>query len=178
MFKPNRIATPKTILILIALLLFVAVFPVAAQEPDDEQPVEPVLSWQYRWGDSPIDEAGKKAWLLDVPNDPNWTSLDDAERLNNLQQSRLLWMRTRLPAGNWRDPSLFLDSVDQGLEAYLDDTLIYSAGLVDRTGNEPALGTTHHLIPLPLDFQGKILNLRFYSQYNTIGPRAGVFIGS
>ncbi|RME99413.1 MAG: hypothetical protein D6768_15110 [Chloroflexi bacterium] len=153
--------------------------PAAAQNPVDEPPVvELADGWQYRWEDPPFSDAQKQAVLAAPADDPGWMPLPALNRWQNRGQARILWMRIPLPNGHWRDPSIFLDSVDQGLEAYLGSTLIYRAGQVERSGSEPALGTTHHIILLPEGYQGQTLSLRMYSEYNTIGPRTGVFLGS
>lgn len=166
----------NSLAVLLLLLLTAACAPVPP--PSSAAPImDMATGWQYRWGDSPVGSDGVKTWLHDAPSDPGWQNLEQLSQLGSQRGERILWLRVRLPAGPWRDPAIFMDSVDQGLEAYLGEKLIYSAGLIDRSGNEPALGTIHHMIHLPTDFAGQTLSLRFYSQYNTIGPRTGVFLG-
>ncbi len=167
-------------LLSLTFVIWIISSPVQAQSPEENLHAVVLLDsgWQYRWGDSPVGEDGVRRWLLDKPDSDAWRNLPASTLSPSPAENKILWMRIQLPDKQWPDAGLFMDSVDQGVEVYLDRALIYSAGLVDRAGNEPALGTTHHLIPLPPDFQGKMLVLRIYSQYNTIGPKNGVFIGA
>lgn len=170
----------KTIWPVLALLLLSWGWsiPVAAQAPDQQPSLDLNTGWQYRWEPWPVTADGSRAWLLEPLDSPNWQPLPDIDRLPVQPETRILWMRTVLPRIQWRDPTLFFDSVDQGTEVYLDDTLIYRNGLVEHIGTELAIATTHHMVHLPDDYQGRVLTLRFYSQYNTIGPRPGIYLGS
>jgi len=154
--------------------------PAHAQTPlYSSPPIQSLATgWQYRWGDSPLEANGQRAWLLDPADDPAWQAITTIDKLPDRQDNRILWLRLPLPHEDWPDASIYMDSVDQGVEVYLDQTRIYYSGHVDRLPGEQAIGTTFHLIPLPRHFQGKMLVLRVYSEYNSIGPRGGVFIGS
>ncbi|MDM8521689.1 SpoIIE family protein phosphatase [Anaerolineales bacterium HSG6] len=133
--------------------------------------------WQYRWGDSPVDDTGQRQWLFDSSDSSAWQSMPAPDEPPDRADNRILWLRHTLPNQQWSDAALFFDAVDQGLEVYLNQTLIYQSGQVDRQPSDQALGTTHHLITLPPNYQQQTIFLRIYSEYNSIGPRNGVYLG-
>ena len=74
--------------------------------------------------------------------------------------SNFLWLRTRLAGKNFHDPALFLLSMDQIFEAYLDGKLIYRFGVLDGPGSGRYAGHRPHYLPLGPGYQGKLLALR------------------
>ncbi len=174
--------SPLRLLVLVAVLLVAGLraAPAVAQEPVGNDPPAQNLQadWRYRWEKWPVIDDSSAAWLQEPLDSPNWQRLSRLDQLPRYPQDRILWLRTQLPGTTWRDPALFFDSVDQGVEVYLGDTLIYRNGIVEHTGSEVALATPHHIVHLPNDYQGQTLTLRFYSEYNTIGPRPGVYLGN
>ncbi len=89
---------------------------------------------------------------------------------------RFLWLRTRLEGQEVRDATLYLEIVDQLLEAYLDGQLIYSYGDID--GRPRFLGFPAHYVPLGEGYRGRTLTLRIYSEHINIGLSGRVRIGS
>ena len=93
-------------------------------------------------------------------------------------QNNFLWMRTTLGGVDFHEPTLFLQSMDQIFEAYLDGKLVYRFGELDAPELRHYAGHRPHYIPLGSDYQGKLLELRIYSEHIKIGIVGQVLIGS
>ncbi|GHE19491.1 GGDEF domain-containing protein [Halomonas urumqiensis] len=124
--------------------------------------------WEYRWGDSPFNESGIPAWTLDT--DPaNWQAIGFPSNPPRRDGRRHAWFRITLPEGEWRDPVLYIYSIDLIAQVYLGPRLIYQYGDFDERGEGRFAGWPWHLIQLPEDFAGQTLYFRVYSNYIDIG---------
>lgn len=119
-------------------------------------------------------KTGTEGSLPGRPLDPGnkgrdgWSPLPFPEQPPGRGDHEFIWQRVPLPKGQWRDPALYIYSVDLIFEAYVDGKLIYKYGNLDAT--EPTFeGWPFHIIPLPQDLEGKYLYLRVYSDYPDIG---------
>ena len=125
--------------------------------------------WEYRWGDSPLLADGTPAWLRESAPEGTWQSIDFPSNPPGREGRRHAWFRITLPAGEWRDPVLYVYSIDLIAQAFLDDVLIYQHGSFDERGEGPFVGWPWHMISLPEDFAGRQLSFRVYSNYTDIG---------
>lgn len=126
--------------------------------------------WEYRWGDSPLDGTGTPAWVSDPSDDTAWQAIDFPSNPPDRDGRRHAWFRTVLPTGGeWRDPVLYIYSVDLLTEVYLEGQRIYRYGDFDERGEGRFAGWPWHMIELPRDFAGKPLYFRVYSDYTDIG---------
>lgn len=144
------------------LLLLLIAMPLLARA--DSLPLE--KGWQYRWGDSPKGAEGVPVWLRE---EDGWQSIDFPADPPGRDGRQNLWLRVLLPDGQWRDPMLFISSVDLIVEAYFEGRLIYRFGTFDEAGHGRFNGWPWHAIPLPQDGGGQYLYLRIFSDYKNIG---------
>src|SRR5688572_24235053 len=81
--------------------------------------------WQFRWGDSPRDEAGRLVWL--DPAAEGWAPLQmPGYPKRGESEAVRLWLRVPLPELPWRDPVIKIDAVVGGsFDLYLGDQLLY-----------------------------------------------------
>ncbi|MFW3615991.1 GGDEF domain-containing protein [Billgrantia antri] len=124
--------------------------------------------WEYRWGDSPVLEDGTPAWLV-MEDETAWHAIDFPSNPPNRNGQHHAWFRITLPSGEWRDPVLYIYSIDLIAQAYLGTELIYQHGSFDDRGEGPFVGWPWHVISLPEDFAGQPLTFRVYSNYTDIG---------
>lgn len=122
--------------------------------------------WQYRWGDSPLAEDGVPRWTREAEG---WQDIAFPADPPGREGRENLWLRVALPDGQWRDPVLFISSVDLIVEAYVDGQRIYGFGTFDAQGRGHFAGWPWHAIPLPPDGHGRHLYLRIFSNYKNIG---------
>ncbi len=122
--------------------------------------------WEYRWGDSPAGPEGRPAWLTEASG---WQAIDFPSNPPGRQGQQHAWFRTTLPDGEWRDPVLYITSIDLIGQLYLDGELLYQYGEFDAEGRGDFAGWPWHMIELPADFAGATLHLRVYSYYTDIG---------
>ncbi|HEY9080344.1 diguanylate cyclase [Magnetovibrio sp.] len=125
--------------------------------------------WQYRWGDSPFDATGTPEWVLENAEQAAWRDIDFPSNPPGRDGQRNVWYRVTLPDGAWRDPVLYIYSVDLIAEVYLDGKRIYHYGTFDQDGQGQFEGWPWHQIDLPAEFSGKPIYFRVYSSYSDIG---------
>ncbi|WP_245904448.1 sensor domain-containing diguanylate cyclase [Billgrantia lactosivorans] len=125
--------------------------------------------WEYRWGDSPRLADGTLAWLDDTIDESAWQAIEFPSNPPGREGNRHAWFRITLPDGEWRDPVLYVYSIDLIAQAFLDGELIYQHGSFDARGEGPFVGWPWHVISLPEDFAGRQLAFRVYSNYTDIG---------
>jgi diguanylate cyclase (GGDEF)-like protein len=124
--------------------------------------------WEYRWGDSPTDSSGTPEWIKG--GDPGeWQAIGFPSNPPDRQGREQIWYRVTLPDGTWRDPVLYIYSVDLIVQAWLGGEKIYQYGDFNEDGRGRFEGWPWHSIPLPEGFQGKDLYFRIFSSYTDIG---------
>ncbi|MBR9883596.1 MAG: diguanylate cyclase [Oceanospirillales bacterium] len=123
--------------------------------------------WEYRWGDSPMVE-GVPEWTR--PEDKGqWRAIDFPSNPPGREGRENVWYRTTLPEGNWRDPVLYIFSIDLIAEVYVDGKRIYHYGEFDAEGKGTFAGWPWHMITLPAHSAGKPIYFRVFSNYLDIG---------
>ncbi len=139
-------------------------------------------SWEYRYGDSPVDQSGSFAWVNPGHNDGHW---QNAPRLNTPPgrgSQRFLWLRTRLTGESLHHETMLLQfGVYQSVEVFLDGQLVSRVGPLEGPAAERYAGKRPIYVPLALPHQGaavsKTLTMRFFSPVISIGfsglPRVG-----
>jgi two-component system sensor histidine kinase ChiS len=135
-------------------------------------PVEITQGWQYRWGDSPVDDAGIPVWTKEEISSPQWQPFQFPEKLWKPQGQNILWLRVSLPAGQWKSPYLYLRSVPYILEAYLETKPIYKQFSLNSSGEAIFEDYQWPIVPLEPGFQGKTLLFRVYA-----GNSSSLYIG-
>lgn len=138
----------------------------------------PLGPWQYRWGDSPRDDAGRLRWLDEPWQAPGWQPLGALGYPPDRDGRTNLWLRARLPALPERDPALKSGLVLTHVEVYVDDRLVHRFGDVNPDGPVGPEPAAWHLVPLPRDAGGRLLSLRIRSRYSQIGTQAPIELGS
>ena len=156
----------RTLDILPCILLFwlgLAAGPVSAVDLDS--------GWEYRWGDSPFTASGVPVWTLETPEQSasDWQAIGFPSNPPGRNGRENVWFRTILPDGHWRDPVLYIFSVDLIVEVYLDGHRIYAYGQFDAHGKGRFEGWPWHMIALPEDGAGKPIYFRIFSDYMDIG---------
>ncbi|WP_417419982.1 diguanylate cyclase [Halomonas sp.] len=127
---------------------------------------QPLHSWEYHWGDLPLDTQGT---LQQNNTTPVWHAISFPANPPERNGQQQVWFRGVLPEGNWSDPVLYITSIDLIGQVYLDDTLIYQYGEFDEQGRGDFAGWPWHMVDLPEGFSGKSLNIRVFSYYTNIG---------
>lgn len=139
-------------------------FPGALQA--DTMP-QPLHSWEYHWGDLPLDSQGTLFQQHDTTL--AWNPISFPANPPGRKGQQHIWFRGVLPEGNWNDPVLYITSIDLIGQVYLDGALIYQYGKFDAQGRGDFAGWPWHMIDLPENFSGKPLNIRVFSYYTNIG---------
>ncbi|MGM0616059.1 MAG: GGDEF domain-containing protein [Pseudomonadota bacterium] len=128
---------------------------------------EPLTGWEYRWGDSPRNAQGQPVWLNDTSD--AWQPIDFPSNPAERNGQQHVWFRTFLPEGEWRDPVLYITSIDLIGQLYLNDELIYQYGEFDENGEGDFAGWPWHMVELPEGYAGQQLSVRVFSYYTDIG---------
>ena len=103
--------------VLLSLLLSEALLAATAPPRD-------LVGWEWRWGDSPRDSSGTPTWL-DNADSNDWQAIDFPSNPPGRAEQEHLWLRTVLPEGEWRDPVIYIYSIDLIAQFYLDGEPLY-----------------------------------------------------
>jgi diguanylate cyclase (GGDEF)-like protein len=132
--------------------------------------------WEYCWNDArkvsalPGDDSEASSALC-------WQPIGFPSNPADRDGRSLVWFRLRLPDHDYRDPRLFITSIDINADFFLGEEKIYSFGRIDGGGKGSFEGWPWHLIPLPRDSGGKTLYVRVYSDYHDIGLWGNILLG-
>lgn len=124
-------------------------------------------NWEYRWGDSPF-QNGVPTWTRE-PAPEAWKSIDFPSNPPDRDGREQVWYRSLIPDADWRDPVLYIFSVDLITEVYIDGQQIYHYGEFDAQGRGQFEGWPWHMITLPENAAGKPIYFRVFSNYLDIG---------
>lgn len=168
-------------LIRIVLLLFItitSVFFIVEQARADlgNQSTTTLITsgdWFYHWGDLSKD-MGTGQWDFDKSD---WWRTNSPEQIPGRGTEKIVWLKVTLPAGDWRDPYLFINSVDLTLQVFHKSQQIYQFGNIDAKGNSQFEGWPWHIIRLPDDYAQQSLYFRVFSNYPQIGFSGEVIVG-
>ncbi|UZE96779.1 sensor domain-containing diguanylate cyclase [Alkalimarinus alittae] len=129
--------------------------------------------WSYHWGDlpkNPVTGQWRDSTVL-------WKPTTSPSDIPGRTDENIVWLKIDLPTKAWRDPYLFINSVDLTFQAFQNNQQIYHFGEIDAEGNSQFEGWPWHIIRLPDDYQDHPLYLRIYSDYPYIGLSGAVAIG-
>ncbi|MEW6492859.1 MAG: ATP-binding protein [Cyanobacteriota bacterium] len=160
---------------LVVLLLSILPFTLAPSHQTTQaaqSPIELTEGWQYRWGDSPLDEAGIPVWTKETSSPTDWQSFQFPEKLKTPPGETILWLRVPLPKKQWQSPAVYLRSVPYILDAYLQNKRLYTQYSLPTAGEADIEGYQWPIVSLESDFQGKILFFRVYG-----GKSSSIYIG-
>lgn len=160
-FFHNKTFQTVSVLILLPIILIMTLL-VAVEPP---RPAVVSEGWQYQRGDSPLNDKGSPLWVYDSKDSSDWTAFTCPGQPPGESDSGDVWLRTVLPTGEYKVPSIMFTTNDQLFQVYLEDKLIYSYGDMDNHDDNVAPGSPWHLIHLPDDYQGKMLYLRMHTPF-------------
>jgi len=144
----------------------------------DPQP-EVLRSWEYRFGDPPYNNKGLPIWPQGIDSDRQDWTFSELPPYNppNPSGEKTLWMRVKVPKGEWRDPSLMLEIHDH-YDMFTDKGLFYTFGAADFGEPTHYPEATRRLIPLPQEAVGDYIYISAHSGSLNIGVSGQVLVGS
>lgn len=154
--------------------------PVNAQvSAEPETPFSIVEGWQYRWGDPVLDGRPVDSWLSGAEADSDaWKTQKFPGPAPGRQGEKNMWQRVRVPQTAFANPSLYILGVDQNMEVYLDQELVYHFGSIDQRGQGRFQGYPWHIVPLPSGAVGRMLSFRIWADHVNIGLVGEVNLGT
>lgn len=151
-------------------LLLVSIYSTAATQ----EKLALTDGWHYHWGDLPFDPKSNQ-WMVD---EAHWEPTGFPEDIPNRANHQIVWLKIDIPKGPWRDPYLFINSIDLTVQTYFNGEKIYQFGSIDQQGNSQFVGWPWHLIELPSNYFEHSLYFRIYSDYPYIGLSGESVIGN
>lgn len=124
--------------------------------------------WQYLWGDSPRDESGHFVYMSDSPPEA-WSEIGYPSNPPERSGRNNVWFRYTLPENLPPDPAMYIFSIDNTVQVYVDHEQIYAFGTFDENGQSVFEGWPWHLIGLPEEAAGKTVYFRVFSDSGDIG---------
>ncbi|MCD1259241.1 response regulator [Paenibacillus athensensis] len=133
--------------------------------------------WQYRWGDSPLDDSGLPIWTDAAANgDKDWTTLSNINDIGK-KQSNSIWYRFNLDNIHCDEIcSIKISRIFQNYEVYVNRKLIYQFGEMDNPDQVMIQGRTLNQISFPKDQKGYVY-YRIHSGIARIGLEGKVILG-
>ncbi|MEC4984976.1 MAG: ATP-binding protein [Oscillatoria sp. PMC 1068.18] len=135
----------------------------ASARVGNNPPVEVTTNWQYRWGNSPVNDKGMPLWIQPEYETYSWTPLSFPTKLRTPLDQKIIWLKVPFPDRIWPFPSISFQGIPYLLEAYLDDQLIYIYHELDSQGELIIKGDKWPIIPLEGDYRSSTLFLRVYA---------------
>jgi signal transduction histidine kinase len=143
------------------------------------QPVVLDTGWEYRWGDSPLDDRGVPVWTFSSLDSLEWKPTRQPLDLPGSDSHHILWLRIKLPQVQAEEPTVFIPRAYLQFQAYLGSRPVYSFGDFEPEADDRFRSFVSHSIPLPSDFGEKTLFLRLYSDVPGIdGIEGKALLGS
>jgi len=150
--------------------------------PDEHPTVSDSISlgdgWEYSWDAFPRNSSGSIIWDFDTIANLSWEPIGFPSNPPGRQERNLVWFRIILPERQFRDPSLFIFSIDVNAEFYLDSNLFHRFGKIDQEGKGKFIGWPVQLFELPPDYSGRYLYVRVFSDYRDIGLWGKILLGN
>lgn len=151
--------------------------------------------WQYRWTDgsslTPLSETwDAEGWTsLDMPAHPARPPISTrspragagtgASHMapGDADDAYVLWLRTRLPEGGYRDPAIAIDAVVGPFEAYVGTARVHVHPAPDGLAARVPPGFPWQLVDVPEGSSGEIFALRVRSDGQAALVRGTPFYG-
>ncbi len=140
--------------------------PLYSDEIDSKQILE-LKTWEYRWGDSPLDDKGIPKWSNEVSNE--WQNSIFPSQAKARQNNNYLWQRVKIPKNSLQNPAIYIESLDLVYETYWKGKKIHSFG--DLANGNSYAGFSWHLIQFSNTEQDEYLYFRILGDpsYASIG---------
>ncbi len=155
--------------VLLTLLILLSQLSIAANDELDIKTLE--SGWSYHWGDVSYNNG----WEMQTAEWKDLAVFDDVPGRSN--DASILWLKLSLPAGHWRDPYIFVDSIDLTVQVFENQKMTYEFGHISLAGLSQFQGWPWHLIPVINADKPTELYFRIYSNYPFIGLSGEVVIG-
>lgn len=155
-----------------SLILFINLTSNSQNEQLNPPPVELTQQWQYRLGDSPINEQETPAWTLEKGENQNWQTLEVPGKLKIPPGEKFVWLRTNLPEATWPYPGLYIRGIPNLLQVYIEERLGYVYYELNQDNNLELKEEKWPVIPIGDTFQNKPLFFRVY-----VGDRQTLKVG-
>lgn len=120
-----------------------------------------LVDWEYAWENSKGSHGEENPSL-------SWKTATSPLNPSGRDGRDILWLRTVLPEGNWKEPTLELQAF-QLFEVYAEGQLIYKFGDIEEPLRSNYIGTLTRFISLPEEALGKTVYVRVYSAGSDIG---------
>ena len=126
--------------------------------------------WSYHWGDIPYQDG----WQFELAD---WLPTDVIGNQAGRDGKQILWLKLDLSSSQWRNPHLFISSIDLTAQIFENGTQIYQFGDFDQHGYSRFAGWPWHLIPVS-SAENTTVYFRVFSDYAYIGLSGEVVLGN
>lgn len=145
----------------------------ASASASDASPVSLEQGWFYHWGEVQRTADGR-GWN---PDTVEWQAASSPAAVPGRDQQQILWLKVQLPQGAWRDPHLYISSIDLSAQVFDNRGKLYQFGEFDAQGRSAFAGWPWHLFAVPATDLGQTLYFRVFSDYTDIGLSGEVMLG-
>jgi signal transduction histidine kinase len=126
----------------------------------DSSILEITDGWEFRWGDSPVDAAGRPVWTYEDHDNPDWLPWS---ALPQPTEHQYLWHRVTLPENSTPGSTVYIDGVYMAAEVYMDTRLIHTIGTFEHAFEGRLRYIDWQMFPLPDNYAGTTLYFRVWT---------------
>jgi two-component system sensor histidine kinase ChiS len=132
--------------------------------------------WEYRWGDSPLDDAGIPLWTYQTgdTNSADWQAFTlgkKGKKLKKPPKTDRLWLRVSLPENIWNYPSIYLRGLPYQANIYLNQQLVAQDFTPISVLPELKLPNYQYQLPIVL-FRSDLNNKTLYFRLNVANSQS------
>lgn len=132
--------------------------------------------WEYRVGDSPQKAGSAPDWTVQEKS-LAWVRGGNPSAIPLQKGLVAMWMRVKLPSGNWAAPSLFIENSSAHFQVYMSGKLLYPSDFQGSASRHARNVSRWHVIPLPDAIADQYVYLRVLRP-NASEPVGRVSLGS
>lgn len=145
-----------------AIIFFSAFYNIHNSSANHKLPVTLIDEAQYKADDVPKSEEDTIKWLK-LNDNSSWNKFTIPGTPSLKSQNGTMWIRAKLPAVKYNEPSLFFFTYNQEFQVYFGEKLIYSFGDINETSHSKQPGSFWHIIELPTDYRGEYIYFKMHS---------------
>jgi len=136
-----------------------------------------LVNWEYFQDDLEKDSSGNYRFSPAAVEDSLWKKSSESIFPNN--DSKIIWLRTKLPSWNHPSQAIFVNMVQQEMLVFCEGIMLFdNRTYLPASSSKEILGFRWYLIKLNDHCTGKYLYFRLYSESSEIGLASPVAVGS
>lgn len=112
------------------------------------------------------------------PDTTDWIQLKSLKEISKVNKGNVFWLRTDLPECNIASPALYIGQVNNFIQVFLNNKLVYQLGDSLSIKHGKIIGWNQNLVELPFFKKGDVLTLKIGTQKESVNVLEKILLGS